>query len=273
MVRYYFKSVIYLIHRWILDTNYLTAYAPKFDLRFKFKTQDVIGRLIFKEGMHEEELTSFLLQNLTIEEQDIIFDVGANIGWYSLLLGKKSPLSVKIYAFEPDPLNFSLLEHNVKINNIKQVICIKKAVSDVEETKILYQYPSKNFGRHSLLPINDNTQIPVETIALDKFIERNNIDYRKIKFMKVDIEGYEYFAFKGAIKVLQHTPFILSEYSPSYMKKGDVSPQALLELFYAHSYTSYLITHDGFLPVMQEEILAKNHGINIFWMKEGYSIL
>ncbi len=272
MIRYYFKSLIYLFCRWIIHKDYMTASVPQFGLQFKFKTEDVAGRIIYKGRIYEADLTSFLLENLPLAENDVLFDVGANMGWYSILLSKRAPASVKIHAFEPDPVNFSLLEHNVSINKAHQVVINKEAVSNTEDTKILYQYPSKNQGRHSLLPINAGTQVEVRTTSLDHYIKEHHIEAEKIKFIKIDIEGYEYFAFKGAQQALAHTPYILAEYSPHYMKKGGVAHEDLLNLLYGFAFIPHLITEGRLVEISREDILAQDHNVNLFWKKKGFEL-
>lgn len=267
MLRYYFNSVIYLFNRWVLRKNYLTAYSPKFDLHFKFKTEDVIGRLIYKRGTYEESLTNFLLNYVKFYDKDIIIDIGANIGWYATLLSKFSPNSVKVYAFEPDPLNYSLLKDNIKLNEVK-VIAYQQAVSDKNGSQILYQYPSKNQGRHSLLPINSNHQVQVTTVCLDDFFNSNKLNFSDLKFIKIDIEGYEYFALKGAEQCLKHVPYILSEYSPSLMRKGNLSPGKLLDLLCGFSFIPFLVEYDKLIETSQEELLAMDYNVNVFWKKK-----
>lgn len=239
MIRYYFLSFLYLVHCWILHTRRLVAYSPQYNLKFNFITKDVMGRLIYKRGLHEQENTDFLLSNLTFEEGDVWFDIGANIGWYSQVITKQVPQKITAYAFEPDPINYSLLEENIKINNIASIVCVNKALSDQTEVKKLYLYPEKNLGRHSLLPINDSPGISIETISLDQYISENDIDIKKIKFIKMDIEGYEYIALSGAKAILDHVPFLLCEFSPNYMKKGGIISEDLLQLMDHYHYSPH----------------------------------
>ena len=70
-----------------------------------------------------------------IKKGDVVIDCGANIGYYSLLFSKLVGDSGKVFAFEPDPTNFSLLQKNLKENNIKNVIALNLAVSDKNEKK------------------------------------------------------------------------------------------------------------------------------------------
>lgn len=266
-MRSIYLSILYFIHRWILHTSFLVAYLPKFKLYFKFKTQDVIGRHIYKGRVHEEELTNFLLGYLKFEEGDCWFDIGANIGWYSLVISQQFSSKPTAYAFEPDPLNYSLLKENIKLNDAGSIIAENQALSDQEETKLLYQYPAKNSGRHSLLPLTDVPGIKVATTSLDRFIVQRQIDVSTIKFIKMDIEGYEYVALKGAKTLLHKVPYLLCEFSPAYMKRGGIRSQDLLDLMNQYNYQPFKITDHQLHLLSQQEILSFTSNVNIFWKK------
>jgi hypothetical protein len=75
-----FRSASYFINRWILQRPFLLARSPDFDLKLKVKTEDVVGRHLYKYQIHEPELSAFLAEELTFEPGDIIIDIGANIG-------------------------------------------------------------------------------------------------------------------------------------------------------------------------------------------------
>jgi len=65
-----------------------------------------------------------------IREGDVVLDLGANVGYFSLIAAKLVGENGKVYAFEPDPTNFSFLKKSVEINNYENVICEQKAVSN-----------------------------------------------------------------------------------------------------------------------------------------------
>lgn len=268
-VRFYLRAINYIIMRWLVRKNYMTAYLPKHALHFKFKTEDVVGRVLYKYREFEPGITRCFLENIPLEEEDIVLDVGANIGWYSLLLDKHSPSSVRLYAFEPDPLNFQLLSANITLNKARNITAIPKALSDKSTTQTLYLYPSKNRGRHSLLPINSGEQVDVTTTTVDTFVQENQLDVRRIKFMKIDVEGYEYFVLRGAHEVLSHIPYLHTEYSPGYMQRGGVDAQEFINLMRSYQFVSYGIEAEGKLrELTDEQLLALKKGSNILWAKE-----
>ncbi|MEE9451442.1 MAG: FkbM family methyltransferase [Gammaproteobacteria bacterium] len=263
------QGISYFIARFILRRSFLTAYSGYATLKFRFKTEDALGRSIYKRGHFEKQDTDFLLNQLEFNAGDIIFDVGANIGWYSLIFDKMIDQAIKIYAFEPDPLNFQLLNENIRANRAEKISAIPKAVAETETDKLLYRYSNNNLGRHSLLPINNDEGIRIASTRLDHFISQQNIDMARIKFMKIDIEGYEYKALLGAQTLLQKLPCIFSEYAPPYMQKGGLKPTDFIHLLLDYHYQPYLVTQGQLKPVNIDTLLKNTEIINLFWQKKA----
>jgi FkbM family methyltransferase len=266
-----FKSLSYVIGRFLLNKKYMIAYSPKYDLHLKFITQDGGGRAIYKTGLYEERLTHFILEKLHLTSNDLVFDVGANIGWYSNLLGKHKP-DAQIHSFEPDPTNFEILSGNLERNNIKNVHLNNVGVGEKEETLKLYLYKKSNIGRHSMLDINDGPFIEVPIVSLDEYIRSRKLSFENLRFLKIDIEGFEYFAFLGATEFLKHVPIILAEFSPGYMRKGHVDPAKLLTLLRTADFSPFVIDGLDLLPITDEELLGRNDNINLLWIKNGHSL-
>ena len=262
----YVQSIKYFIGRYILRKQYMIANAKKYSNRFKFKVEDVVGRRIYKKGSYESELSDFVNTKIKFGKGDIAIDVGANIGWYSMLLDKKMPDDCQILAFEPDPLNSQLLTFNAHMNGAGKVVIIQKALSDKNETKKLYRYSSRNLGRHSMLDINYEDYIYVETITLDDYLESNNIDISKVKFIKIDIEGYEYFALTGALKTLESVDCLISEFVPRYLKHGGVDPVLLVNLLEGKGFKSNVLENGDIVPIAIDDLLSRESN-DIIWLK------
>lgn len=263
------KNVIYFVARYLLQRKYLVARAPAFDLRLRFRIEDAIGRWIFKRGSYEADLTDYITRRIPLPEGCVCLDIGANIGWYALTLARTARAKIEILAFEPDPLNFRLLKENIRLNGCDAVRAFQKAVADSEEPRVLYRYPNKNLGRHSLLPINDQDTVEVQAIALDAFLERERVDARAVAFMKIDVEGYEYHVLNGARKLLDTVPIVYCEYSPDYMRRGGIDPQALVALFREKHYLPHYLENGELRPVRVADLAAiESNDVNVFWVKE-----
>jgi len=138
----------------------------------------------------------------------IIFDVGANVGDYSLSLKKIFPLST-IYAFEPNPVSFK------KLAEVKEIIaefhpfCLGFGSSETQ-TKI-YTYKNDPASEHATIIKDVMVQLhkaeeveeyAVDIVSLDTFCEEMNI--KKINFIKIDTEGYELEVLKGAVRLIKN---------------------------------------------------------------------
>lgn len=263
---YYTKSIIYLLNRYVLNKKSMIGCSKKYDLMFKFKTPDSVGRTIFKNGLYEEDLTNYLLNNLNLKEGDVIFDVGANIGWYSNLLSKYFK-GVEIHSFEPDPENFEILVSNLERNKSENVFPNNCGIGEKRDILKLYLYKRGNQGRHSMLNINNGSSIEVKIISFDEYIKEKYIDISRIKFLKIDIEGYEYFAFLGGKEFLKHVPMILAEFSPGYMRKAGLEPEKLLKLLRSFNYIPFVVKETSLQTVEDHELLSEDFNVNLIWKK------
>jgi FkbM family methyltransferase len=262
------KSFSYFFQRYILRRKFLVAKEHTYQSVFKFKTEDVIGRHIFKRGQYETHITDFIASHIAFESDDIALDIGANIGWYSILFSKLMPAEAKIIAFEPDPLNYELLTQNIELNHAKNIKAHRIALSDKKEVKKLYLYSNKNLGRHSLLDINDDSQfVEVETRVLDDELQSMGINFENIKIAKIDIEGYEYFALLGAERVLKNVRCVVSEFVPAHMKKGGVEPSSLIDMMKQHGFRPNEI-RDGVLVSLDFNALHDIESADLIWLRE-----
>jgi FkbM family methyltransferase len=265
-VHRFLRSVDYLFRRHVLRRPYLVATSNYSGLRLRVKTEDVIGRHLYKHGILEAGCIRVIERHVRLERGDVLIDVGANIGWYSLVLDRLAAADTDIYAFEPDPGNFELLVQNVAMNNASRVRPVPYALADQPGTRTLYLYAQKNRGRHSMLPINDGARIEIEAVTLDDFWQQQNLADRRPGFIKMDVEGYELFALRGARTVLQRCASVLIEYSPAYMRKAGVEPAELYDLLAGTGLQVHEIDAAGDLsPAERASVLAVERQRNLFW--------
>jgi len=263
------KSLNFLVHRYLLRSDTLEASLPAYGLNLRVKTRDVIGRHIYKYGAHDPQMTRFLQDSLALQPGDVVLDVGANIGWYSLILNKMAPEGVDIYAFEPHPGNRALLEENLRRNAASGVHIVASAVSDHCGEQDLFVYSGANTGRHSLLPINSGERIRIQTTTLDEFWSSRDLGQRTPRFIKVDIEGYELMALRGGQGVLQRCPTVLFEYSPQFMQAAGQAPEELLDLMFGLGFDCSRLDDGKSIPIERSELLQTSQQCNLLWQKKA----
>lgn len=162
----------------------------------------------------------------------IVVDIGANIGYYTLMAAKLIGSNGKVYAFEPEPSNYELLIKNIKINNYTNIISIQKAVSNKNGKARLFINKS-NLGNSSLIENNVPQKIgftEVETITLDNFFD-SVVKNNKIDFIKMDTQGAEKLVIEGAEKILKDNNLkIIMEFWPFGLRNMGSEPSDLLKM-------------------------------------------
>lgn len=266
----FLRAASYFFQRWIFRRAFLFVKVNTLGLMFKVKTQDVVGRHIFKYHAHEPKLSAWLVENIDPFEGDVYLDIGANIGWYSLLFSKLAKPESSIFAFEPDPLNSGLLRQNIEINDIQSIDVIEAAVSESTGKARLYRYNNSNLGRHSMLENSGQNSLEVNTVGLDEFWHDRNLAQRCIRVLKIDVEGYEYFALKSGKDVLKRCNTVLCEYSPDIMRNHGIIPEALLKLFFDAGLHPWKLFEGSLLPYKQSDLLVASGVLDIIWTRAQF---
>lgn len=126
----------------------------------------------------------------------VLYDIGANVGYFSLLAAKLAGPEGRVYAFEPLPRNIEYLEKHIKINKFENIEVVDAAVSDHGGEAHFDLGASSAMGH-----LAETGGITVRMVALDEMLEAGDI--RPPDYIKVDVEGAEYEALKGARKLLE----------------------------------------------------------------------
>jgi FkbM family methyltransferase len=160
-----------------------------------------------------------------IKEGDTVVDIGANIGYYTVIFSDAAGVTGSVYAFEPDPKNFEILRKNVEVNGCKNVKIFNCAVSDSTRKGSLY-LNDYNSGDHRIhFSKGDRRSIPIDIISIDDKFPDLRPD-----FVKTDTQGAEVGILKGMKNVVRSARVISVEYWPYGLKKMGSSGEELLDL-------------------------------------------
>lgn len=200
-----------------------------------------VGQRIALEK-YEPYLTKLMLSK--IKEGDVVLDIGANIGYYAVLFAEKTGKTGKVIAIEPDPINFEILQKNIKENKLFNVVAVQAAVGN--ENKKMEIFKSKeNFGDHRMWnqnPLPDKPESPLKEggqfrKSKEVFCRRlddllKELEYQKIDFIKMDVQGFESLVVKGGEKVIEkNKPIIFFEYWPWGNKKAGSDIKKMMNFF------------------------------------------
>ena len=161
-----------------------------------------------------------------IKPGDIVIDIGANIGYYTLIFAKLVGTKGKVYAFEPDRTNFELLSKNIILNNYKNTILINKALSDKEEPINFYLNPL-NTANHKIYSGGKDMKTTVICTTLNKFFKNKP---KKISFVKIDVEGAEGKVIAGMNRLIEDGKIekMMLEFIPSFISKIGTDPREMM---------------------------------------------
>jgi FkbM family methyltransferase len=223
---------------------------------------------LLKTGILEREVTKLFIEN--VKRGMTIIDIGANIGYYTLIAAKLIGKKGRVYAFEPELSNFNLLIKNIKLNNYKNVIAIQKAVSDRDEKTRLFLSESNREG-HRIYNLKEGRRfIEIETTTLDNFFKNRE---GEIDVIKMDIEGAEIAALKGMNNILKANQKLklFIEFVPFILSKGSFNPIDLPKEILRHGFKIYIINEKFKNPIFNAQVITqialKEKTINLFCTK------
>lgn len=177
--------------------------------------EEGIDRDLFIYKKREPLSTDFLIKSGILKKGVNTLEAGANIGYYALLEWRLVKPTGIIYAAEPVTKNFVNLFHNITLNKPNNIFPFKLAFGEKEEKATIYLSKLSNWC--TLNKENIQHQIGSETVkvtTIDKF-SRNK---KRIDFIRMDVEGYEYEILKGATETLKKNIKIQMEVHPSSIK-------------------------------------------------------
>jgi FkbM family methyltransferase len=235
------KSIRFRIHE-ILKTSF--KYKLINGGNIKLYPFGQIANEIFYRTFEKQEIEIF--QRL-IKPGMLMVDVGANIGLYSLIASKILGSSGRVYSYEPSKESYLRFLENIENNHINNVQAINKGLSDSSnadlvlmqdndcgdaERYIINHSDGENTLKNDTNEIGMGEKISVESLdeSLTKFNER------KVDFIKIDTEGYEYFVLKGSMNILSQNPdvIILMECTRLGTARAQTTQDAVFNLLEGH---------------------------------------
>lgn len=186
---------------------------------------------------HDFERSMTRLFKKVVKPGDVVVDIGANIGYYTLLASRLVGKDGLVYSFEPEPRNYNYLLKSIELNKYNNVIAIQKAVTDISSKAKLYLCPydashhiiNQYGGIKTYRPnfAHKKDFIEVEVVSLDNYFK----DFKQqIDVVKIDVEGAEMLALLGMDRIIKESKNLkmFVEFFPLLLKEMGSSPEEFI---------------------------------------------
>jgi FkbM family methyltransferase len=259
----YFKQVVYHLLRILLGMNASQMVGRVFDLRKKKLVQldgfrlfvmpnDYIGRMILRFKTYEPHVTQVIRD--VLKSGDVFLDVGANVGYFTMLASSLVKDTGRVIGVEPNPQNLQLIYSSLLENRTSNVVIYPYAASD-KATILRFTTVGSNGGVVTEYSTDQRHFLLVQAVALDDILKNET----KLDLLKIDIEAHEPAAIRGMEKsIARLKPKIITEFHPWAMALNNLAPPAdYLKQIYALEYAVSIIEPSGRLLGVSraEEIL------------------
>jgi FkbM family methyltransferase len=249
-----FKGKLFLLEQfyraffrdtYVMDTQSWTG------VKLSLYMEDRIQRRMFIKKSHEYETEIHLLK--FAEHANGFLDIGANIGYISLMIAHKFP-NLPVYSFEPNPNNLKRIEINIKLNNIQNIKVNNLCISN-ESSEVTFSVPPENesgWGRMTTASSkSENNFIKVTSKAesLDNLLNKGFFDNNKPDLIKIDIEGSEEKALRGGQEFIKKfKPILCVELNEDCLIACNSSSLQVMNLLHSWGYKAHYIAGQELLP-------------------------
>ncbi|MFC8829364.1 FkbM family methyltransferase [Streptomyces sp. NPDC057137] len=217
----------------------------RFGARFAVDTQDLIQRYLYMFGVWEPHMTRWLQGRLG--PGDTFIDVGANIGYYSVLAAQLVGNGGRVVAIEASPAFHQKLQQEVRLNNWGNVRAVNGAVSDERKMLTFVLASSANMGANSIVPYEGpaESSFEIEALPLPEILTPDEVASARI--IKIDVEGAEGPVVRGLAPMLDKLrpdAEITVEVTPDRMAQLGDSVEELLTTMLEHGFHVYRLANN-----------------------------
>ena len=202
----------------------------------------LIGWSVHFFGAYEQEVRTEIRRSL--QPGDVAIDVGANVGWHTLLMASCVGDAGRVFAFEPNPSTRERLEHAIAVNRLSCVHVDARACADAPGPRAFDAPDAGDVwdGTGRLTSGSGNRSVLCTT--LDDFAAERGID--RVALIKIDVEGWEPAVLQGAARLLATSrPALIFEYDPAYIGRSGSSGPVLASWLRSAGYRLYRLRSRG----------------------------
>lgn len=229
------------------DAEFKAVRLISFNVRMLLQPSEFLQAHLFLFGSYELPTVRFIRR--TLQNGGVMFDVGAQMGYLSLV-ASTAHNGVQVHAFEPEPRNIERLQTNLQLNPSSNIVVHPLAASNTDGIIRLYLSRDNNAGTHStvadLSTVNASDFVDLPCTKLDTFYESNG--QPAVRLIKIDVEGGELEVIQGSRELLKaQRPFLIIEMSDVLQQTRGYSTQQFKQLLAEMDYASFTLSDDGYI--------------------------
>ncbi len=204
---------------------------------------------------YEPDVANALLR--FVEPGAVVVDVGANVGYFTLMAARLTGPTGHVVSFEPGDNNLHRLEHNIAINKFQQVALIEQPAVDTPGDVTFYLNADDSGGNalwnpatleKNVMSVASPKPLTMRGTTVDAEIARLGLPTPRV--IKVDTEGAELTVLKGCRNQLANcgVPFVITEFHPFGLRQMGASPRDLRAFMASFGYSTFFLYYDGAMP-------------------------
>lgn len=232
-------------------------YSFSLNLDLQVPNHQVILDYAKKDQFYEPEVSNFVIR--CMRNGGVLIDVGAHLGFFSILAAAVGGEKVSVVTCEPDPDNIQQIVANINLNKFENISILDRPVSDLNATVPFYKNLADSGGNAlwdpALYPGNDKLKdnphvISMETDTLNNIIR--SLDCPKIKLIKIDTEGAEQKVLIGAGDLLipEKVTYVIAEFHSFGLSQFGHNQNSLRQLMKERGYECFLMSQSNHIPTL-----------------------
>nr|WSX21963.1 FkbM family methyltransferase [Streptomyces tubercidicus] len=253
------------LNPWLRRLPRQRVVRTRFGAAMAVDTQDLIQRYVYMFGVWEPHMTRWLQRRL--RPGDTYIDVGANIGYFSLLAAHLVGDRGRVVAIEASPAIHAKLLRHAEMNACHRLRALNTAVADERKTVTLTLASSHNVGAASIIPYEGQAEsrLDIEARPLPEILDPDDITSARV--IKIDVEGAEGAVIRGLAPLLDKLrpdAELTIEVTPKRMAALGESADDLLKTMRDHGFHAYRLTNN-YDPGSYPKALRRSAGVAVRW--------
>ncbi|MGB2663782.1 MAG: FkbM family methyltransferase [Candidatus Acidiferrum sp.] len=239
-----------------------------------------LGRRLFKSAYFlykrylEDDLQDLLRAFPDLVAEGNVLDIGANIGYTAALLARYIKPNRKVFAFEPEPFNFGILQQMALQSEFKGKIVPMRCAVGAEIGTIDLWINLRHHADHRVITEQFHSDHPGSTgistplVSVDSFLQNQE---GSVSFIKIDVQGYELAVCQGMRDTLRQNPdlSIFLEFMPSAMRELGFDPSHLIDFFLERDFEIYLVHRRGQLSQGMPPVVNDSSYFNLLFSRRA----